>query len=705
MLFTEAKFRKAVPVWAKEKAGEINCSLLFETTVTKGEGTQLFIAGANDYQIFVNGAFFFYGPARAGRGHYRVDELSLDAYLTEEENRIEILASAYGIDTFCFFNEAGFVCAEVVRGDEVLCATGDGVSFSVHEYAQKIRKTQRYSFQRTFAEVYDMKAARAGAALTLAACPEKKFIAREVPYPAFERERASAIGCGTVAPCLRDELFADRAIMDVGKGVVGGFPLSELSVCSVHEAQLLSFSPMAACADPLPKTLSPDTYTRFAMAGERTGFFSLDVACEQDTTLLLTFDEILDEEGKLSFTRMECSNVLLYRLKGGMRYHLVSAQPYSFQYLDVTSVGGTLSLLSVEVIRLDFDARLIGKRLSAKADADIAKIYAAAIETFRQNVVDIYMDGPSRERAGWLCDSFFTSRVERLLTKKSVVERAFLADFAMEDTYRYGLPDGMLPMCYPSEHADGVFIPNWAMWYVLELEEYLARTGDRAFVDALRDKVYRLLAYFKKFENADGLLERLDSWVFVEWSRCNQLVQDINYPSNMLYYALLTAVGRLYDDTALFEKALHLKNVIRSESRLGTFFCDNAVFRDGKKELSGECTETCQYYAFFTGVADVETDKALWETMVTSFGAKRKKTGEYPEIHFSNAFIGNYLRCELLLRNGLKEQLDADIRGYFLGMANRTGTLWEHDSGWASCNHGFASHVLVWLDALGYLAD
>lgn len=43
------------------------------------------------------------------------------------------------------------------------------------------------------------------------------------------------------------------------------------------------------------------------------------------------------------------------------------------------------------------------------------------------------------------------------------------------------------------------------------------------------------------------------------------------------------------------------------------------------------------------------------------------------------------------------------LRGYFDYMAIQTDTLWEHDSVQASCNHGFASHVLVWLDRLGYL--
>jgi alpha-L-rhamnosidase len=36
-------------------------------------------------------------------------------------------------------------------------------------------------------------------------------------------------------------------------------------------------------------------------------------------------------------------------------------------------------------------------------------------------------------------------------------------------------------------------------------------------------------------------------------------------------------------------------------------------------------------------------------------------------------------------------------------MAERTGTLWEHDGAYASCNHGFASHAVhvLYRDVLG----
>ena len=140
------------------------------------------------------------------------------------------------------------------------------------------------------------------------------------------------------------------------------------------------------------------------------------------------------------------------------------------------------------------------------------------------------MDCPSRERAGWLCDSFFTARVAMDLCGHSTIEKNFLENFLLPDKFEF-LPDGMLPMCYPADHNDGVFIPNWAMWFVIELQEYLVRSGDRELVDALKPKVFALLEYFKPFQNDDGLLENLSSWVFVEWSKANGFVQDVNYPS------------------------------------------------------------------------------------------------------------------------------------------------------------------------------
>ncbi|MDR2849780.1 MAG: hypothetical protein LBW77_04455, partial [Verrucomicrobiota bacterium] len=81
----------------------------------------------------------------------------------------------------------------------------------------------------------------------------------------------------------------------------------------------------------------------------------------------------------------------------------------------------------------------------------------------------------------------------------------------------------------------------------------------------------------------------------------------------------------------------------------------------------------------------------------------RKQTKKHPEIHFANAFIGDYLRLELLSRQGLSSQILDETKGYFEKMEKLTGTLWENDTPTASCCHGFASHVthLYYRDVLG----
>ena len=243
------------------------------------------------------------------------------------------------------------------------------------------------------------------------------------------------------------------------------------------------------------------------------------------------------------------------------------------------------------------------------------------------------------------------------------------------------------------------------MWFVLELEEYAARSGDRDLIDRARGKVYGLVGWFRQYENDLGLLEKLPGWVFVEWSRANDLVQDVNFPSNMLYARMLETVGRLYDDPDAAARAHTIRETVRRLSYLPEkdFFCDNLVWRDGTLVPSGECTETCQYYAFFTGVATPHAYPTLWERLCTEFGPDRQRAGLYPEIAPSNVIFGNYLRLELLSLSGMHEQVLREMHGYFLYMAEKTGTLWEHVGHGASCNHGMASHVLVWLSRAGYL--
>ena len=213
-----------------------------------------------------------------------------------------------------------------------------------------------------------------------------------------------------------------------------------------------------------------------------------------------------------------------------------------------------------------------------------------------------------------------------------------------------------------------------------------------------------LLEYFEQFENEDGLLEKLDKWTFVEWSKANDFVQDVSYPTNMLYSFALRKAGELYDNDLWIEKADRVKEGVLEQSFNGDFFVDNAV-RDenGVLKVTENTTEVCQYYAFFFDIVNPESHPQLWNKLTTEFGPNRNDQEVYPDVYRANAFIGNYLRMDILSRYGLQKQMLNEIQDYFYGMAELTGTLWENMSSHASCNHGFASYLahVLYRDVLG----
>lgn len=684
---TSFEFKKAVPVWLCGKEKEMNVSMALKCTV--GEGESLNITSASPYQAFIENELIACGPARAGHGYYRVDVIDLEKY---KGKTLYILAAGYNVNSFSVIDAPSFVCAEICGKDGVRRATGfDG--FDIFEYTGRVKKVQRYSFQRPFAEVYDYTK-KALVPANAERVGDKQFIERGVPYPEYEIYPArSAVSSGSFVFRDKEKYFDDRCISNISP-IFKGYPKNELDVQSAMETERVCCTTAPFVKDAENVDMPENTYAIFDLGAELTGFIRIRV--KGKGRIFAAFDEIL-RNGDVEFWRLGTSSTVIWDIDEG-EYTLTSFEAYSMRYIKLM-VTGNCTVCGIGVIGFEFPASHI---LPAPEGLDGAmkRIYDAAVATFRQNTLDIYMDCPSRERAGWLCDSFFTSRTEYALTGKSLVEKNFLENFLMPEKFEF-LPEGMLPMCYPSDHNDGVFIPNWAMWYVVELKEYLERTGDRELIDRAKSRVYSLLNYFRPFENGDGLLERLKSWVFIEWSKSNELVQDINYPTNMLYSLFKESAAELYGDEGLAREAALLKEKIRLLSFNGKWFCDNAVYggRD-KAENTGLCTESCQYYAFFTKVATPESYPELWSTLVNEFGPERKTVNKHPDIFFANAFIGNYLRLELLFRAGLYDKVKENIIGYFDYMAQKTGTLWENDSDFASCNHGFASHTAIWIKEL-----
>ena len=432
----------------------------------------------------------------------------------------------------------------------------------------------------------------------------------------------------------------------------------------------------------IPGALSEGEFCAFECEKNSSGLIHIDYIAPKGARIILAFDETLSN-GKF-LNKMQAVNVIDVEGEGNISFE--NFEIYGFKYYAIFVISGEIELKNIYKINI----RHCPKNIPAlnTDDADLLAIYEASLESYRSNSLGIFMDCPTRERAGWLCDSLYISRGSYAITGNTLVEDDFLENFRLHGCKT--IPEGMIPMCYPSEHPNGRFIPQWSLWFILQLPEYKAR-NPKADIEAFRSTVDGILGFFKEYENEYGLLEDLPSWNFVEWSAANKWCEGLNYPTNMLYAAALCAASDLYGDKSLVDKAEKIRAAVREMSFDGKFFHDQAR-RDesGKLVNNNNISETCQYYAFYFGTADEEKYADLKNTLLSEFGPDSEN---YPEIEKSNAFMGALIRMDLLVRWGKTEMLIDQIKGYFLHMAHLTGTLWEHKTVAASLNHGFPSYV------------
>lgn len=687
-------FKAARPVWPKDRAEKMNDLVRFQVQfdVSGCEKATLRLTGSTLYRVFLNGAFLAYGPARGPKGIFRVDEIILP--VEKGTNLLQIEVSGSNVNSFYYMDHPSFLQAEIYTETQILAYTGrdfQAYDLCAHDgpcaACARIQKVSRFSYQRMFAEAYVVQQKDQAQLLELEEQPVMPLLPRCVPQPTYSMDTSYV----PVKQVRRRydasvEIPYVRYVNDVGKDGFKGFQIDELKLNMFAEVNRY-----------VKDDNGPIASSLYCGRINNTGFLRLKVNCKKPGRLVVMTAEVEEAQGGVRPTRLDTTDAVFWEIKEAGIYELEALEANTFKYAEVFFDGGAQGEVLQFSLR-EYKSPLAWNTPFHADDPVLEQIFEAGRETFAANAVDCFTDCPSRERGGWLCDSFFIARTSFLLTGSTLLERVFLENFAYTEHFD-NIPEGMFPMVFPSDTRKDFFIPNWAMWLVIETEDYLKRCDDQELKLAFKDKFLALIAYLDSFLNEDGLLEKLPSWVFIEWSQANFFVQDVNYPSNMTYAGILDAVSRMYDMPELAKRAQNMRDIIRRQSWNGQWFCDHAVRQaDGSLlVVPDDISETCQYYAFFFNVATPEEYPVLWQRLLNDFGPDRQSRGLWQNIWPSNAFIGNYLRLELLSLAGKHQQVLQESKGYFQKMAEKTGTLWEHDSTVASCCHGFAAYINVLL--------
>lgn len=649
-----------------------NMELSFICLIEKGEQVVMEWIAKDICNIYINGKFVSYGPCRAPKGFARLERLTLDEYLTRDKNEIAIYVQADYTNLLYHTKEHPYFGARILKGDEEIKTTQD---FAAYRMTDKVQKVERMSSQRGFLEVYDMKCDRM--ARDKVSYQAIQTVSVDPPL-LLDRNVAYATNLLSVAE-LMNEGYADRdldrvwendltKLLDEGYSM-GGYPRHECSC--VLSKELLQF---------VWSEKETGYHTKlYRFPKVYCGKFRITLHVKQPVSLWLSYDDLLIEDG-VEFNREQIVHGMKWTLAPG-DYTLFTQEVYTAKYIQLIS-DGEIDIKEVAMIRIENP--LQDSVTFPKMDENLLDIVRAAKNTFAQNAYDLYTDCPSRERAGWLCDSYFLGKAEKFFTGQNKVEKNFLENYLLYENEVFA-HKGIMPMCYPAHVGENDYIPNWIFWYILELEDYQKRSGDIEFVNLHRERIYDILDFFEGCENEDGFLEHLKGWVFVEWSKASDYVDGVNFPTNMLYARTLEAAGNLFRDDDLLEKSANLKSKIHRISYDGVVYIDNAVRKDGILQLTENRSELCQIFAAYFDIAPKNSD------FYENFKGRFKKTNR--NLAPSALFIGGILRLMVLYKLKEYDRLLAECRMYFTEMAKRTGTIWEFFDESASCNHGFGSIV------------
>ena len=137
--------------------------------------------------------------------------------------------------------------------------------------------------------------------------------------------------------------------------------------------------------------------------------------------VIIAFDEKL-KDGKFDYKSWECINVI--GLYPGAQNEFTNFEVYGFKYFAVFVIEGDMEIEAANVIKVRNPIK--NPPLLRCEDESVLKICQAACETARCNTLGIFMDCPTRERAGWLCDSYFTAQALHILEGNTNVEDDFV---------------------------------------------------------------------------------------------------------------------------------------------------------------------------------------------------------------------------------------------------------------------------------------
>ncbi|MFL6437827.1 MAG: alpha-L-rhamnosidase C-terminal domain-containing protein [Terriglobales bacterium] len=188
----------------------------------------------------------------------------------------------------------------------------------------------------------------------------------------------------------------------------------------------------------------------------------------------------------------------------------LSWRTWRFLQLDVQTMDQPLRIERLQTFFTAFP--FVQRAYFHSDDPSLKPIWEIGWRTARLDAHDTYMDTPYWERLQYVGDT----RIQALISY-TVAGDDRLARQAIEAFNDSRIPDGLTQSRYPSSLVQ--IIPTFSLLWIGMVHDFWMYRGDHDFVCSQVPGTRTVLNWYLQRQRADGLLQRLPWWPFVDWGK------------------------------------------------------------------------------------------------------------------------------------------------------------------------------------------
>lgn len=423
----------------------------------------LYLTADDYYKLYINGVFVTQGPTPGYPFHYYYNEIDITDYLHPGKNLIAVHTYYQGLynRVWVSADHRHMLCAALYCDGKETLVTDPSWKYACHTGYAGMRK---FGYDTQFAEDFDSRA------------PEVGFESPEYEDSVWEH---------AVLRAHTDYVFCAQ-------------PTKPLDIYDIAPASVR-------------RTVNPDgTVTLDGDIGfECIGGLTLRAKGLPGTKITIRCGEELGEDGTVRYAmRCNCVYEEFWTLSGSNDVLI----PYDYRgmrYFQLILPAGCT--LREEDIRMQVRHYPYQEAITCPTDDEtLTRIWRLCADTMKYATQEVYMDCPTREKGQYLGDGTVSSAAHTLITGDGAMMKKALYEYA-RSTF---ITDGIMtvaPCSYMQEIAD------YSLQYPYQLLWYYRHTGDRQTLKALAPYCEHAVAYFRRFDRGDGLLEGVDTWNLIDW--------------------------------------------------------------------------------------------------------------------------------------------------------------------------------------------